>query len=317
MVYFLVTIDTEEEGLWGGQYHRHPDCTVENIQYLPKFQKFCDKLGLSPTYLIDYPVVANVKAKNILKNLLESGNCEIGAHLHPWCNPPYEEEINPRNSFVNNLPQELQLKKLRVLTESIVEQLGVTPISYRAGKYGFDTSSIPVLEALNYQVDSSVVPLRNNRREHEVTFGNVSLNPYYLNPDNVEKPGNSSILEVPITVDFTKKLPAFLKTVYPNLPDIGIRRFLKLVGGIELVWLRPSYASLNHMKKMVETVLSNGTVFLNMMFHSSELMPGASPYNKTEEDVENFLNKIKELYLYVASRREIQSITLSQTLDVC
>ena len=314
MIYFLVTIDTEEEGLWGGNYQRHPECPVQNIQYLPRFQDFCNTLGIKPTYLIDYPVVANPDSRMILKKLVNEENCEIGAHLHPWCNPPYEEEINARNSYVNNLPKELQYEKLKVLTEAIVEKIGVTPISYRAGKYGFDTSTVPILEEMGYRVDSSIVPLRNNRREHEPTFGLVSLNPYFLDAENIEKKGNSKLLEVPITVDFTRRIPDFLKKIYPNLPDIGLRRLMRILGNIDLVWLRPSYASLEQMQLLANTVLGNGAVLLNMMFHSSELMPGASPYNKTDEDVQNFLKKIENLFFYLQSRWNVEAITLSDTL---
>ncbi|RMD49373.1 MAG: hypothetical protein D6830_05015 [Ignavibacteria bacterium] len=315
MVNFLITIDTEEEGLWGGNYLRHQDCTVENIQYLPAFQNFCNELGLKPTYLIDYPVAVNPKAQSILKSLLAQGNCEVGTHLHPWCNPPYEEEINYQNSYVSNLPEELQYKKLKILTEAIEENIGVKPISYRAGKYGFAANTIPILERLGYRIDTSIVPLRNNRRQYEPTFGLVSLNPYFLAYHNIEKKGDSKILEVPITVDFTRSLPKSLKKLYPVLPDMGIRRLLRLVGNIELVWLRPSYASLEDMKKMVDTVLQNGTKVLNMMFHSSELMPGASPYNKTKEDVQNFLNKIRDVFLHARLRKQVQPITLSEIVQ--
>ncbi len=311
-VYFLLTIDTEEDNAWNLDFRPHTDVTVENIQYLPPFQQFCNEIGLRPTYLIDYPVAVDQTASAILRQLFKEGQCEIGTHVHPWCNPPYTEERNHRNSYLNNLPPELQYDKLRVLTETIEERIGTRPVSYRAGRYGFDHSTVPVLEALNYVVDSSVVPLRNNKNPDEPSFTKVSLLPYHLNRKNVCQPGDSPIVEIPITVDFTRKIPGWLKQAYPTLPDIGIRRILRILFGIEMAWLRPSYASLAAMQRLAEVVIASGVPILNMMFHSSELMPGGSPYNKTSEDVEQFLTKIKSLIAYLSERYALRFITLKE-----
>jgi len=311
-VYFLLTIDTEEDNAWNLDFRPHTDVTVENIQHLPPFQQFCNEIGLRPTYLIDYPVAVDQTASAILRQLFKEGQCEIGTHVHPWCNPPYTEERNHRNSYLNNLPPELQYDKLRVLTETIEERIGTRPVSYRAGRYGFDHSTVPVLEALNYVVDSSVVPLRNNKNPDEPSFTKVSLLPYHLNRKNVCQPGDSPIVEIPITVDFTRKIPGWLKQTYPTLPDIGIRRILRILFGIEMAWLRPSYASLAAMQRLSEVVIASGVPILNMMFHSSELMPGGSPYNKTSEDVEQFLTKIKSLIAYLSERYALHFITLKE-----
>ncbi len=311
-VYFLLTIDTEEDNAWNLDFRPHTDVTVENIQHLPPFQQFCNEIGLRPTYLIDYPVAVDQTASAILRQLFKEGQCEIGTHVHPWCNPPYTEERNHRNSYLNNLPPELQYDKLRVLTETIEERIGTRPVSYRAGRYGFDHSTVPVLEALNYVVDSSVVPLRNNKNPDEPSFTKVSLLPYHLNRKNVCQPGDSPIVEIPITVDFTRKIPGWLKQAYPTLPDIGIRRILRILFGIEMAWLRPSYASLAAMQCLAEVVIASGVPILNMMFHSSELMPGGSPYNKTSEDVEQFLIKIKSLIAYLSERYALRFITLKE-----
>ncbi|GAB4377515.1 MAG: polysaccharide deacetylase family protein [Calditrichia bacterium] len=310
MIYFLVTIDTEEEGLWGSEYKRHLEYTVENIRHLVPFQKFCNEAGIRPTYLIDYPVATTGLSVEILRNFVRNNNCEIGAHLHPWCNPPYEEELNVLNSYTNNLPAELQLKKMTVLTEVISENLQIQPISYRAGRYGFDHAMIPILESLGYKVDSSVVPLRKTGRPGEPVFDLVSLNPYRLDYQDVCRPGDSSIVEIPITVGFTRRLPGFFKRSYNDLPSIGIRRLLKTLLKIDLVWLRPSYSSLEYMKRLVDNLIKERVFVFNMMFHSTELMPGASKYNRTVEDVEVFMAKIKGIIHHLTEKYPVQFVTL-------
>lgn len=307
---FLLTIDTEEEGNWGGNYFRHDKSPVENIKHLPAFQDFCNKLGIRPTYLIDYPVATKDFSVKILKSFLDDGACEIGAHLHPWCNPPYEEEINLRNTYLHNLPQELQLKKLSVLTETIQDNFKIRPVSYRAGRYAFNAQSLPMLESLDYQVDSSIVPYRVAKTTDEPSFGMTGLNPYHPDYVNILKPGTAKIIELPVTVEFTRRLPGWFKANYNGLPNIGIRRILKKLFQIDLIWLRPSYSSVADMIRLCDSSIKQGVTVLNMMFHSNELMPGGSPYNKTEADVERFLNKIEKLIGYLAEHYQLKFNTL-------
>jgi hypothetical protein len=52
-------------------------------------------------------------------------------------------------------------------------------------------------------------------------------------------------------------------------------------------------------------------VAANMMFHSSELLAGASPYNRTEGDVAGFLARLEET-LGCARRLGFTATTLAQ-----
>ena len=72
-----------------------------------------------------------------LKELLEAGQCEIGAQLHPWVNPPFVEVISNRNSYPGNLPMVVEYDKLLALTDMLEEAFGSRPRIYRAGRYGY------------------------------------------------------------------------------------------------------------------------------------------------------------------------------------
>ncbi len=315
-VYFLLTIDTEEDNAWNLDFKPHSEQTVHNIQWLPRFQDFCEALGIRPTYLVDYPVAVDTEAARVLRDLASGTDCEVGAHLHPWCNPPYRETPGVVNSFFHRLPQALQLEKMQVLTQAIEANLGVRPISYRAGRYGFDATTIPVLEQLGYRVDSSVVPYRRAKHPGEPSFPITTLYPYPLHRDDVCASGDSSILEVPITVGFTRRVPKWLKKIYPDLPNVGIRRVLRSTLGLDLVWLRPSYASVDAMARLADNVLQSGVPILNMMFHSSELMPGASPYNRTKDDVQRFLDRIRQFLVILKNAHTLHCITLGETYPI-
>ncbi len=310
---FLVTIDTEEEREWGSEYKDHTHYTVENIKWLAPLQELFNKHGVKATYLIDYPVAIDREATAILKNFATRFAAEIGTHLHPWVNPPYKEDQGVRNSFTHNLPVELQFEKMKVLTDVIAEAMGRQPVSYRAGRYGFDATTIPVLEELGYTVDTSVVPFRRGKKSYEPSFGYLpDIEPYRPDYKNVLRPGQAKLLEVPLTVGFNKKVPRLLEANYLDLPNVGIRRILSKVFDVDLFWLRPSYAGLKAMLQLSDSMIAGGHTFLNMMFHSNELMPGGSKYCKTEEDVQNYLQRLDRYFEALNKKHNIRYVTLKE-----
>ncbi len=86
------------------------------------------------------------------------GGCEIGAHLHPWVNPPAEEEVSSRHSFACNLPADLLRRKLETLRDAITASFGVPPCVYKAGRYGIGPETASLLRELGFDADTSVVP---------------------------------------------------------------------------------------------------------------------------------------------------------------
>mgnify|MGYP003672757574 CR=1 FL=1 len=104
-IIFVLTIDTEEEWDWSGPFPQKV-AKVNNIDKLPAFNSICEKLGIRPTYFVDYAVSNSKNAVEKMQTFTSKGNCEIGAHLHPWCNPPYFGEVGEAESHVINLPVE-------------------------------------------------------------------------------------------------------------------------------------------------------------------------------------------------------------------
>ena len=103
----VVTVDTEEEFDWSKPLDR----TSHGLDHLPrlaKFQQFCESYGVAPVYLMDYPVVTDPRAAEVLGGAVAQGRAEIGVQLHPWVNPPFIEQVGVRNSYAGNLPPELE-----------------------------------------------------------------------------------------------------------------------------------------------------------------------------------------------------------------
>ena len=115
---FLLTVDTEEEFDWGAPIDRHKH-RIEAVPALRKFQQFCEGFGVVPVYLVDFPIAVSQGAGDALREAVQAGRAEIGVQLHPWVNPPHDEEITEFNSFAGNLPRELERAKFRRLRDEI------------------------------------------------------------------------------------------------------------------------------------------------------------------------------------------------------
>jgi len=85
---FLLTVDTEEEWDWSADLPKYPFST-NNIEQVPEFQNFCTNLGVKPTYFVDYAVADHKEHVQLLNEYFRKDECDYGAHLHPWTNPPY------------------------------------------------------------------------------------------------------------------------------------------------------------------------------------------------------------------------------------
>lgn len=291
--YLVVTIDTETDSpRWRPEF----PYTLKNIEVLPLLQSLFNRYSVRPTYLVIYPVTQDKKSREILAKILAENQAEIGAHLHPWTTPPFtSEEEKLQLSYPHN--SLLEFEKLKNLTEIIEEFFHKKPISYRAGRYGLDEESLKILEELGYLVDSSVTPTMNWASDGGPNFANIeSTQPYYQN----------SILEVPISIIVNRKISG-----YNNLSPL-LKAALKKIGLIKTIWLRPSTSSFEEMKFVSDRLIEKGAKVLNMMFHSNELIAGASHYIKTEKEAENFFWKLDKILNYLMNQKKLESKTLSE-----
>lgn len=309
-----VTLDTEEEGLWGGAYPVF-NCTTENLKGLPRFQSLCEKYSIPPTYLIDAPVLENTVAVAQLKSWQDSGRCEIGAHCHPWCNPPIvSKSVSNKESYLCNLPEELQFEKLKWLTDAIADNFGRAPTSYRAGRYGFNQSSVKPLVDLNYQLDSSVLPQYDYRTSEGPSFRSLSRNACFVGDTS----GTKKIMEVPITTGFTRSGAYRRRQAIRRWVETPLGRATKLaaianrLGVCRHVKLSPEGTSLAELKGLVESSLRDGVNQLVLMLHSTSLMPGFSPYAKDAAGVEGLYQRLDGILDFTIKEHQCVGVGLSE-----
>jgi peptidoglycan/xylan/chitin deacetylase (PgdA/CDA1 family) len=306
--FLTITIDTEEEGRWGGGYPREGN-TCANIRWLEKLQPLRDEYGLRATYLVTDPVARDAEARDRLSEFVARERSEIGAHLHPWCTPPYDE-IDRAVTYAGNLPPALLRAKLSALTETLGQAFGVKPVSYRAGRWGISASTLEALEALGYGVDTSVVPLHWEYGNGGPSSLAAPATPYRPDPGNPVKPGGSRILEVPASVVMTGPLGAAAGSVSRHLrPFPGLGRILDALGRC---WLRPSWGDPGLLRRATRRCVADGHPVINVMFHSSELMPGASPYVRDDAGLDAFLKRLRTIVEAALETAGVRWATLSE-----
>jgi hypothetical protein len=294
MTRILLGVDTEADDQWSVSARER--LTVENIRELPRLQALCDRYGVRPTYLVTYEMATEDLSRGILRDLASTGRCEIGTHHHPWSTPP----VASGHAYPSNLKPESFREQLRRLTDAVAAVAGERPVSYRAGRNGFAGWQVEILEACGYLVDSSVDPFFNEKRKGGPSFAGAPLVPYFVSREDPRQPGESGLLEVPVTSALDRRWPRWLETAYADVESAyHFRRALRLLGIARPIWLRPSYSKREDMEKLARRILADGGAPANVIFHSSELLAGASPYNQTAADVERFYAALESLLAFL------------------
>jgi hypothetical protein len=292
---FMVGVDTEADDQWSLEGRKK--LSVENARALPRLQALCDRFGVRPTYLVTHEMATREPSRGILRGLREAGNCEVGAHLHPWSSPPYRAQ-DLEGRYPSQLPDDVLESMLCDLTSAIEDNLGVRPVSYRAGRHGFDARSLRILERLGYRVDTSVDPLFNETRKGGPTFAGAPVHPYFPSFDDVRRTGTSRVLEIPVSSALFPHASKSLEALFTAMPPIPWRGYLKRLG-IRPVWLRPSYSSVADANALASRLAKNSVPTLNMLFHSSELVSGGSPYHRTPKEVDSFLARLEAVFRHI------------------
>jgi peptidoglycan/xylan/chitin deacetylase (PgdA/CDA1 family) len=290
----MVVVDTEEEFDWTAPHDRDRT-SVHAMRHIERGQEIFDEFGIKPCYVVDYPVVSQLEGYEALLRIHASERCEIGAHLHPWVNPPHEEDVTRLNSFPGNLPAELERRKLQVLTDRIAEIFGEPPRSYKAGRYGLGPNSLSILRNLGYRIDLSVCPGYDYSQEGGPDFSTST--------NQVLRARDSEILQFPCTGGFvgwlapsgagTFRLASSSAGTALRLPGVLAR-----LGLLERIRLSPEGFSLRDMIKLTEHLVERDVRLFTLSFHSPSLGPGHTPYVHSNSDLQGFIGKISSYLQY-------------------
>jgi glycosyltransferase involved in cell wall biosynthesis len=281
----VIIVDAEEEFDWNAPFSP-ANRSVKSVAAQFRAHRIFEKYRITPAYAVDYPVASQDEGFRPLREMLESGACNIGAQLHPWVTPPHEEEVSERNSFAGNLPPDLERRKLARLTEIIQQNFGVHPKLYRAGRYGAGRDTTAILEDLGYEIDCSVLPGQSAGVEGPDYSGGIAR-PYWLGK-------KKSLLEIPVTVSTLGLSERFGDSLYGRLASPLGRAFkvpavLARLGVLERIRLTPEGTTLEEARRLTRGLFKSGHRVFAVSYHSPSLIPGNTPYVRDDKDLRKFL----------------------------
>ncbi len=295
-----IVIHAEEEFNWDDGFYRS-NTSVSHGEELIEFVDEIIQCGGKVTLAMDYPFITSPDGKRVVRHFKsrEGENIEFATHLHPWVNPPFEDENNEvksYNSFPGNLPKDLEFKKLKILTEEIEKEVGTRPTTYLAGRYGIGENSAEILKSLGYKVDLSISAYSNFSHAEGPNFVGYS-NKVHNDGALTYIPHTCSIISLSQTIENHINLnPSRLDYIQKNkLPGL-LSRLLR----IKKYRLSPEGFTFDHMKELTESQMRIGQKEFLLSFHSPSVKLGGTPYVRTQSKLDelkrSLLDYVKWFY---------------------
>lgn len=306
----VISVDVEEEGLFSGHYPRVPP-GVANVAHLNRLEFIPREFGLPLTLLVSYHVARDPAACQVLDRWRARYGAEIGCHLHPWNTPPFVPLPGSEPVRAEQIPREVLREKLARLVGQVRESLGVAPRSFRMGRFDGSLAILALLPEAGFCVDSSMVPLTQKRGGPDHFL--IPADPFFLDPSGGPGP---RLLEVPLTVVPVLRGAAGpvyrLSQAVPQGWGGLIRERFRAVGA---AGIQPAWYPLASMKLAARLHRARDGRALTMFFHSSELLPGATPLFSTETAVTRFVGKIRAFLFWLVKTGPVQGMTLAELAD--
>lgn len=303
---FMLVVDTEEEFDWNAPFNRNSrDVTV--IEGMKRGQSYFSAAGVKPLYVTDYPVIDDPHAGAMLAQWAQDGQADVGAHLHPWVNPPHVEEVSAANSYAGNLPEEWEREKLTLLRDRIQQVTGQVPQAFRAGRYGVGPKTGAILHDLGFKLDTSIRSRFNYAHQHGPNFTGMPLVPYWTGPKR-------ELVELPLSTAYVGALRVMGDSLLPQIERGGlVAGLLARSGLLQRIPLTPEGVSAPEAVRAIDRLLADGLPLLMFSFHSPTLEPGHTPYVRNAADLRAFY-RWWDVVLEHLTRRGVAPIGLNEVL---
>jgi hypothetical protein len=238
-------------------------------------------------------------------------------HLHAWHSPPempLTEDDYRHHPYLIEFPEAQIREKVKMMTGSLEDTFGRKMVSHRAGRFSFNEIYARILIANGYLVDGSVTPgvswkeyPGNPRGSGGTDFRHFPADPYFLDPENISAPGQSPLLEIPVTIaapHFAAPLRMLKRACAPTRFSARVARHFMP----DRVWLYPKGDNHRFQTRLLDAVRFEGRDCAEFMIHSSELMPGGSPRFQTERSIEELYAVLEDLF--AAAARDFAPMTM-------
>ena len=269
-----LVIDTEESFDWSGPFRRDGH-DVRALAALPELVRWLGRFGVVPTCVATWPVVTSALGREVLGGLSADGAVTLGAHLHPWVNPPHREPLGPRTSYAGNLDPALEAAKLEALTEAFSEAFGRPPRIYKAGRYGLGPATAATLDRLGYRIDLSTYPGRDLGGDGGPDYRGAPDRPFRFGP-------GGRLLGLPMSSGHVGLLAGWSRAVRaldrPALARLRLGGLLARTRLFERVTLTPEGFTVDEQCRLARALVRRGHRVLCLSLHSPSLAPGNTPY---------------------------------------
>lgn len=288
-----VVVDCEEGFDWNRPVRGTP-YTLESMRRLHRIDELCRRLGAAFTYVVTYPVLDDEEAWGAVAEVAAGGHAVLGAHLHGWVTPPFGEAATLANSFQGNLAPGHERAKIAALAERMRARTGVRPTVFKAGRSGFGPATAANLLAEGFLVDLSYMPHFDYGAQGGPSFVEASPEPFFFPPDA----SGGRLLEIPDTAGFLGLLRGAGPGVFPRL-DTPFLRGLRVPGVLarggllNRVPLTPEGVTLEEARRLTSLLHAEGQLVFQLSFHSTSLVPGETPYTRSEGDVGGLLDWVE------------------------
>lgn len=306
MAKFSIVIHTEEEFDWSGGFNRKNT----DVTHGAELTNMCENmlaLGCKITFAMDWSFVTSEQGLRCIKHMQtqHAEKVEFATHLHPWVNPPFDEQdtsvdsqsanIKEVLSYPGNLDAELEKAKLENLSDRIELVTSYKPTTYLAGRYGVGENTYKILDELNYKVDVSISPFADFTHQFGPDFSSFTNTSRVQNNIDCIPHSTGYISRIKGLSDWLNKDAAHLNKLNNNVFGKVVLKLL----GVERVRLSPEGFSAKQMLKLADSLTRVGVEHLIYSFHSSTSKLGGSPYVNTQAMLDAFhdnnLNALAEL----------------------
>ena len=293
----LITIDVEQD--CDTHWNRSDPPSFSSVtEGIPKLLRpIWNKYNIKPIYFVSPEVLHHSDSCRVLKEEISKGAI-IGAHLHGEYIEPGARTAELAGKPSNEFPclaysTEVELAKIKNLTDLIEQKLGLRPEWYRAARFGADLDTMKSLKKLGYKYDSSVTPHIDWASHGGPDHRRAPEQPYWVLPVDLytgtTQVDSLDLEEFPVTIS-GKRFGLFGRF----LPD---KWFL-------YHWLRPTIMFLGELRTLVCQVEKkfgkNATIV--MMFHSMEIMVGKTPYVRNKWMQKRFLKTLTGILEFISNK---------------
>ena len=193
--------------------------------------------------------------------------------------------------------------------------LGIRPTySYRALRRYVNGVHLQVLANASYKVDSRVRPFY---ADNDFSCQQAFTHPYWPSCDDALKidEAQRSLMEVPTSSGFDRTNFEFLNNLHMKLstPPLHLLRFIGILWRLRIlrkITVTPEGNEADDVCRCIDACLARGGRIVNMFFHSSNLLPGFTPYVQNAAEKQRFLDSIKRCAEHVRTIHNAEFVTM-------